>query len=150
MWVWSVYFVLQDKTFGLKNKKGKRQQQLIKQVTNQVKYGGQSIQKVILVNDLQPIRFLDSNHMRVYLTMLLFMNSQRESADFQAKVSLVHKQLHICYIMQGFSHCPVLKYTAVCTAKVSLVHKQLYMYVASYRALAMSSFKIQSAQQRRG
>jgi len=118
MWVWSVYFVLQDKTFGLKNKKGKRQQQLIKQVTNQVKYGGQSIQKVILVNDLQPIRFLDSNHMRVYLTMLLFMNSQRESADFQAKVSLVHKQLH--------------------------------MYVASYGALAMSVFKIQSAQQRRG
>ena len=47
MWVWSVYFVLQDKTFGLKNKKGKRQQQLIKQVTNQVKYGGTSMQKVI-------------------------------------------------------------------------------------------------------
>lgn len=37
---------MQDKTFGLKNKKGKRQQQLIKQVTNQVKFGGQSIQKV--------------------------------------------------------------------------------------------------------
>lgn len=37
---------MQDKTFGLKNKKGKRQQQIIKQVTNQVKFGGQSIQKV--------------------------------------------------------------------------------------------------------
>jgi len=42
----SFHVVLQDKTFGLKNKKGKRQQQLIKQVTNQVKFGGQSIQKV--------------------------------------------------------------------------------------------------------
>ena len=85
MWVWSVYFVLQDKTFGLKNKKGKRQQQLIKQVTNQVKYGGQSIQKVILVNDLQPIRFLDSNHMRVYLTMLLFMINRENRLTFKQR-----------------------------------------------------------------
>ena len=30
----------QDKTFGIKNKKGKKQQTFIKQVTNQVKYGG--------------------------------------------------------------------------------------------------------------
>ena len=37
---------LQDKTFGLKNKKGKKQQQFIKNVTQQVKYGGQSMQKV--------------------------------------------------------------------------------------------------------
>ena len=37
----------QDKTFGLKNKKGKKQQQFLKQVANQVKYGGgTSIQKV--------------------------------------------------------------------------------------------------------
>jgi hypothetical protein len=38
--------VIEDKTFGLKNKKGKKQQQFVKQVTNQVKYGGAtSIQK---------------------------------------------------------------------------------------------------------
>ena len=37
----------QDKTFGMKNKKGKKQQTYIKQVTNQVKFGGQqSIAKV--------------------------------------------------------------------------------------------------------
>lgn len=36
---------LQDKTFGLKNKKGKKQQVFIKQVTQQVKYGQQSGQK---------------------------------------------------------------------------------------------------------
>ena len=36
----------QDKTFGLKNKKGKKQQQFIQQVTSQVKYGQQSLQKV--------------------------------------------------------------------------------------------------------
>ena len=37
---------LQDKTFGLKNKKGKKQQQFIKQVTQQVKqYGQGSAQK---------------------------------------------------------------------------------------------------------
>ncbi len=35
----------QDKTFGLKNKKGKKQQQFVKQVTNQVKFGGSSQQK---------------------------------------------------------------------------------------------------------
>ena len=42
-----VFLYLQDKTFGLKNKKGKKQQQFIKNVTQQVKYGGQSLQKVI-------------------------------------------------------------------------------------------------------
>ena len=36
---------IQDKTFGLKNKKGKKQQQFIKHVTNQVKFGGSSQQK---------------------------------------------------------------------------------------------------------
>jgi hypothetical protein len=38
--------VIEDKTFGLKNKKGKKQQQFIKNVTNQVKYGQQSSQKL--------------------------------------------------------------------------------------------------------
>ncbi|KAL5489623.1 hypothetical protein EMCRGX_G018739 [Ephydatia muelleri] len=37
--------VIEDKTFGLKNKKGKKQQQFIQQVTSQVKYGQQSLQK---------------------------------------------------------------------------------------------------------
>ncbi len=41
--------VVQDKTFGIKNKKGKKQQTYIKQVTNQVKFGGgQSTAKVSL------------------------------------------------------------------------------------------------------
>ena len=45
----TVYWSIQDKTFGLKNKKGKKQQQFVKQVTNQVKYGGgTSIQKVTI------------------------------------------------------------------------------------------------------
>lgn len=39
-----------DKTFGIKNKKGKKQQTFIKQVTNQVKYGGrESISKVSML-----------------------------------------------------------------------------------------------------
>jgi len=38
--------VVQDKTFGLKNKKGKKQQEYIKHVTQQVKYGNQSMAKV--------------------------------------------------------------------------------------------------------
>lgn len=43
---------LQDRTFGLKNKKGKKQQTFIKQVTNQVKFGGQqSIAKVSMFAD---------------------------------------------------------------------------------------------------
>lgn len=37
--------IIEDKTFGLKNKKGKKQQQFIQQVTSQVKYGQQSSQK---------------------------------------------------------------------------------------------------------
>ncbi|XP_031562156.1 zinc finger CCCH domain-containing protein 15 homolog [Actinia tenebrosa] len=32
--------VIEDKTFGLKNKKGKKQQEFVKQVTQQVKFGG--------------------------------------------------------------------------------------------------------------
>ncbi|CAH3113817.1 unnamed protein product [Porites lobata] len=32
--------IIEDKTFGLKNKKGKKQQTFVKQVTQQVKYGG--------------------------------------------------------------------------------------------------------------
>ena len=44
---------LQDKTFGIKNKKGRKQQTYIKQVTNQVKYGGgQSIAKASQVNQI--------------------------------------------------------------------------------------------------
>ena len=35
----------QDKTFGMKNKKGKKQQQFIKTVTQQIKFGQQSGQK---------------------------------------------------------------------------------------------------------
>ena len=38
---------VQDKTFGLKNKKGKKQQEFIKHVTQQVKYGNQSMAKVV-------------------------------------------------------------------------------------------------------
>lgn len=37
--------IVEDKTFGLKNKKGKKQQQFIKQVTQQVKYGNQGSAK---------------------------------------------------------------------------------------------------------
>lgn len=32
--------MFQDKTFGLKNKKGGKQQKFVKQVNHQVKYGG--------------------------------------------------------------------------------------------------------------
>lgn len=39
-------FFLQDKTFGLKNKKGAKQQKFIKNVTQQVKYGQQSARQV--------------------------------------------------------------------------------------------------------
>ena len=38
---------MQDKTFGLKNKKGKKQQEYIRHVTQQVKYGNQSMAKVV-------------------------------------------------------------------------------------------------------
>lgn len=38
--------VFQDKTFGLKNKKGAKQQKFIKNVTQQVKYGQQSARQV--------------------------------------------------------------------------------------------------------
>ena len=37
---------LQDKTFGLKNKKGKKQQQIVKQISQQVKGGNDSEKKV--------------------------------------------------------------------------------------------------------
>lgn len=40
--------VFQDKTFGLKNKKGAKQQKFIKNVTQQVKYGQQSARQVVL------------------------------------------------------------------------------------------------------
>lgn len=39
-------FLFQDKTFGLKNKKGAKQQKYIKNVTQQVKYGQQSSRQV--------------------------------------------------------------------------------------------------------
>ena len=39
--------VLQDKTFGLKNKKGSKQQKFIQQVNKNVKSGGDPIQKKI-------------------------------------------------------------------------------------------------------
>lgn len=39
-------FVLQDKTFGLKNKKGAKQQRFIQQVEKQVKSGGIPTRKV--------------------------------------------------------------------------------------------------------
>lgn len=42
--------VIEDKTFGLKNKKGKKQQTFIKNVTNQVKFGNQSAKKMEELN----------------------------------------------------------------------------------------------------
>ncbi|KAK3712857.1 hypothetical protein QZH41_019205, partial [Actinostola sp. cb2023] len=39
--------VIEDKTFGLKNKKGKKQQEYVKQVTHQVKYGGNPITRKV-------------------------------------------------------------------------------------------------------
>ncbi|PWA18534.1 hypothetical protein CCH79_00017202 [Gambusia affinis] len=39
-------FLFQDKTFGLKNKKGAKQQKYIKNVTQQVKYGQQSARQI--------------------------------------------------------------------------------------------------------
>lgn len=39
----------QDKTFGLKNKKGAKQQKYIKAVTQQVKCGNQSAKKVSVI-----------------------------------------------------------------------------------------------------
>lgn len=38
--------MFQDKTFGLKNKKGAKQQKFIKNVTQQVKYGQQNPRQV--------------------------------------------------------------------------------------------------------
>ncbi|XP_065842474.1 zinc finger CCCH domain-containing protein 15-like [Oscarella lobularis] len=38
--------VIEDKTFGLKNKKGRKQQQFVKSVTHQIKYGNKSAQKI--------------------------------------------------------------------------------------------------------
>lgn len=38
--------IIEDKTFGLKNKKGAKQQKFIKTVTHQVKYGQQNARQV--------------------------------------------------------------------------------------------------------
>ncbi|XP_046859079.1 zinc finger CCCH domain-containing protein 15-like [Xenia sp. Carnegie-2017] len=44
--------IIEDKTFGLKNKKGKKQQQYVKNVTQQVKFGGNpSARKLAQEND---------------------------------------------------------------------------------------------------
>ena len=44
--IFAAVCVFQDKTFGLKNKKGAKQQKFIKNVTQQVKYGQQSARQV--------------------------------------------------------------------------------------------------------
>lgn len=41
-----IYLLIQDKTFGLKNKKGAKQQKFIKAVTHQVKFGQQNPRQV--------------------------------------------------------------------------------------------------------
>lgn len=45
-----IFSSLQDKTFGLKNKKGAKQQTFIKSVQHQVKYGNQKATKVTLIS----------------------------------------------------------------------------------------------------
>lgn len=44
--LYNLYIFFQDKTFGLKNKKGAKQQKFIKAVTQQVKYGQQNPRQV--------------------------------------------------------------------------------------------------------
>lgn len=44
-----LFICLQDKTFGLKNKKGAKNQKFIQQVQHQVKTGNQSARKVLYV-----------------------------------------------------------------------------------------------------
>ena len=73
----TVYCSIQDKTFGLKNKKGKKQQQFVKQVTNQVKYGGgTSIQKV---NDRRDVSTFTFTYIFIF---------QREELERKEKVSI--------------------------------------------------------------
>ena len=40
---------MQDKTFGLKNKKGSKQQKFIQQVQHQVTQGGKSAKQVLII-----------------------------------------------------------------------------------------------------
>ena len=40
---------MQDKTFGLKNKKGSKQQKFIQQVQHQVTQGGKSAKQVVII-----------------------------------------------------------------------------------------------------
>lgn len=44
--------VIEDKTFGLKNKKGAKQQRFIQNVTQQVKFGNQKASKLVLIPSL--------------------------------------------------------------------------------------------------
>lgn len=56
-WLWNLIYLFtlnlncfwQDKTFGLKNKKGAKQQKFIKAVTQQVKYGQQNPRQVRII-----------------------------------------------------------------------------------------------------
>lgn len=70
----SVFGCFQDKTFGLKNKKGAKQQKYIKNVTQQVKYGQQSARQVrhisVLVVPFLNICCFDSWHVNYYIFWL--------------------------------------------------------------------------------
>lgn len=69
----SVFVCFQDKTFGLKNKKGAKQQKYIKNVTQQVKYGQQSARQVTHISVLEMIPLSEYLLFRLLACQLLHL-----------------------------------------------------------------------------
>jgi len=89
-----IYLFLQDKTFGLKNKKGAKQQRFIQQVQHQVKSGGVSTKKTEDLKKLEKEKKLkDQKEMN-----LLFKPVATQKVE-KGKVLIISTNIFCCYLL---------------------------------------------------
>lgn len=88
--------IIEDKTFGLKNKKGKKTQQFIKGVQQQVKYGNQSREKIAAMEvqakkDKEKIKAKDAE-MKALFTPVASSQKVSKGADPKSVLCAFYKQ----------------------------------------------------------
>lgn len=93
----SAFVCFQDKTFGLKNKKGAKQQKYIKNVTQQVKYGQQSARQVTCISVLELIPLSEYLLFRLLACQLLHLLAWMFLNDKMWICHILHSHENVTY-----------------------------------------------------
>ena len=108
----------QDKTFGMKNKKGKKQQQFIKTVTQQIKYGQQSGQKR-LQDELEAKVCWPASICAICIAIMVFAEKERNR---EGRTSVAVQTISSCSEIISRSVLIIL-HTMILPSVAPLIHR---------------------------